>query len=579
MSARGLRRDRERTRRREARRRRRLALGTGAALSAAAFAAPAADATNYTVTNNLDDGSATTLREAIVAANNNVGPDDILFDSSVTGQITLNSQLQITDPVTIHGPGANALTVSGDYDDRVFLIDIGGDARETRGQALSEVTISGLSIAEGYLYAPEFGQARGAGILNENADLTVDRSRIHSNVIATYDILPAGQGGGIFSAGPLTLSNSEVSQNDILKYEGGGDRGLGGPPAGIGGGVYLYESSTISNSTISGNVAALGGGALANNEATTIDIENSTIAENGAKYAGGGIYRKYDESSPGSTNLISTIVGNNFAGIEGNDLYEQDSSATNRFTAAFSLISDTSDATVVETGPNILDQDPLLGDLGANGGPTQTHLPATNSPAIDKGISNGLTTDQRGAGFARTGDNTSIANAVGGDGTDIGAVELQVATQPPGPEPLTVRECFGETATIIGTTGKDTIVGTSGRDVIRGLRGNDTIKSLGGDDIVCGDRGVDKIRSGEGDDSVKGGDQGDRIRGGDGDDTLRGGNGADRIRGQDGNDQMFGGAKRGPRGGPVRGSSPGNVCDGDAGTDSAEGCETIRDVP
>jgi hypothetical protein len=49
------------------------------------------------------------------------------------------------------------------------------------------------------------------------------------------------------------------------------------------------------------------------------------------------------------------------------------------------------------------------------------------SPAIDRGTSNGLTgsltTDQRGTGFARTLDDTGIANASGGDGTDIGAFE------------------------------------------------------------------------------------------------------------------------------------------------------------
>ena len=62
-----------------------------------------------------------------------------------------------------------------------------------------------------------------------------------------------------------------------------------------------------------------------------------------------------------------------------------------------------------------------------NGGPTQTIGLQTSSPAVDKGSSVGLTgtltTDQRGAGFARTVDRAP-ANAAGGDGTDIGAFEL-----------------------------------------------------------------------------------------------------------------------------------------------------------
>ena len=64
--------------------------------------------------------------------------------------------------------------------------------------------------------------------------------------------------------------------------------------------------------------------------------------------------------------------------------------------------------------------------LGKNGGTTQTIALLAGSPVIDTGTSAGLTgtltTDQRG--FARTVDNSSIANANGGDGPDIGAVEF-----------------------------------------------------------------------------------------------------------------------------------------------------------
>ena len=48
-----------------------------------------------------------------------------------------------------------------------------------------------------------------------------------------------------------------------------------------------------------------------------------------------------------------------------------------------------------------------------------------DSPAIDKGNSFSLTTDQRGS--ARPADNLTIANATGGDGADIGAYEVRLA--------------------------------------------------------------------------------------------------------------------------------------------------------
>src|SRR5207249_3760707 len=65
---------------------------------------------------------------------------------------------------------------------------------------------------------------------------------------------------------------------------------------------------------------------------------------------------------------------------------------------------------------------PLLGPLQDNGGPVFTHALLDGSPAIDKGKNlSGDTTDARG--FPRTFDDPAIANAAGGDGTDIGAYE------------------------------------------------------------------------------------------------------------------------------------------------------------
>src|SRR5207248_1581837 len=70
-----------------------------------------------------------------------------------------------------------------------------------------------------------------------------------------------------------------------------------------------------------------------------------------------------------------------------------------------------------------LTADPLLGPLAANGGPTATMLPGAGSSVIDAGSAFALTTDQRGR--ARLFDFASTPNA--GDGSDIGAVEVQPA--------------------------------------------------------------------------------------------------------------------------------------------------------
>jgi hypothetical protein len=71
-----------------------------------------APADTFAVTNTRDSGTGS-LREAVLAANSHAGPDDIVF-AAVTGVITLATSLPaITDDVTIIGPGAADLTISG----------------------------------------------------------------------------------------------------------------------------------------------------------------------------------------------------------------------------------------------------------------------------------------------------------------------------------------------------------------------------------------------------------------------------------------------------------------------------------
>ena len=90
----------------------------------------------FTVTNLLDTG-ADSLRAAITAANANPGADTI--DFGVTGSIGLTSgQLDITDSLTINGPGAAALTVSGNHVSRVFSVSGG-----------TTVSIAGLTMTDG----------------------------------------------------------------------------------------------------------------------------------------------------------------------------------------------------------------------------------------------------------------------------------------------------------------------------------------------------------------------------------------------------------------------------------------------
>src|SRR5690242_354396 len=113
MSARAIRRSRAR-KARQGSRRRRIGLAAGSVVGAAGLIAPgAAGATNFPVSNTNDSGAGS-LRVALGSANGSAGPDTVSFNPGVTGEITLLSPLAITDDVTINGPGAGVLSISGD---------------------------------------------------------------------------------------------------------------------------------------------------------------------------------------------------------------------------------------------------------------------------------------------------------------------------------------------------------------------------------------------------------------------------------------------------------------------------------
>src|SRR5947209_5196210 len=95
------------------------AVATGAVtLGLAALAAPSAAAATFTVT-NLNDSGAGSLRQAVLDANGAAGADVITFQSGLSGTITLaTGELSLYDSVDIQGPGAAAITISGNNSTR-----------------------------------------------------------------------------------------------------------------------------------------------------------------------------------------------------------------------------------------------------------------------------------------------------------------------------------------------------------------------------------------------------------------------------------------------------------------------------
>jgi len=352
-----------------------------------------AEAETLTVTSASDAGGSCpgadcTLRQAIATA---AAGDTIAFSMSPgDSTITLTSgELLIDKNLVIRGPGANRLAVSrgsGASDFSIFHI------------ASSDITstISGLTISNGK------SPAHGGGILNSGV-LTVRDCTISGNSASPA----SGGGGGINNnfGGLLTLINCTISGNTALD----------------GGGIFATGMATIINCTISGNTAGTYGGGLLNNSEKMI-VTNCTIHGNTAEN-GGGIYASLFEPT---THVRNTI-------IEGNTGTSADPDVSGNFISeGYNLVA-TDAAGNGFSGPG--DQvgtaaftiGAALSPLQDNGGPTKTHTLLTGSKAIDKGKSGAdpsgqpINTDQRGQ--PRLSDRAE-SNAAGGDGTDIGAVEL-----------------------------------------------------------------------------------------------------------------------------------------------------------
>jgi hypothetical protein len=201
-----------------------------------------------TVTNLADSGDGS-LRDQIAAA---VNGDTIVFDTSVRGTITVTSgELDISQNLTIQGPGAGNLTVSGNNAQRVFHT-----ALNTR------VTISGLTIANGQV-----------------ADL----------------------GGGIDAEGSLTLNNSTLSNNSAGQSGGGVAFVVNNTGA---------ASLSLSGDTFTGNSAAEGGGLFSSvtnrSGRVTVTVTNSNFSGNTATGAGGGIDNFLDLSRTASATFTLT---------------------------------------------------------------------------------------------------------------------------------------------------------------------------------------------------------------------------------------------------------------------------------
>jgi hypothetical protein len=296
---------------------------------------------------------------------------------------------------------------------------------------------SGTAIVNDSSISGNWAGHQGGGI-NNRSTLIIENSAVSDN--------SANYGGGVWNDDTVTVTNSILSGNSANSFGGGVvNVDLGkltitkctlstNSATVLGGGIFqaTFGTTTINDSTFVGNSAYNGGGI--NNNNGTVTVNNSTLSGNsapvgGAIYNGGSLTVNSSTVSGNSANrgggidayvgyasISNTILAGNTATSEGPECWGTLSSQD------YNLVEDTTNCYISgNTAHNITGQDPLLGALQANGGPTWTRSLLEGSPAVDAGSCPGATADQRG--FARPMNQSTIANAA--DGCDMGAYEVE----------------------------------------------------------------------------------------------------------------------------------------------------------
>ena len=209
--------------------------------------------------------------------------------------IKLKKTINIGQDLTIDGPGANSLVVSGSHRSRVFQI-----ASDTN------VSMSGLTVKDGS------AAGEGGGILNEG-NVTLTDVVLKDNTVTTSS--GGAFGGGLANEATATVTDSTITKNTATST---------GYGAGAGG---LYNNNgtlTVTDSVVSDNVAdatangdALGGGI--HNGNGTVNVSDTTFSENdsesvtGNSVYGGAISNGSEGISSGTITVTSSTISSNSA--------------------------------------------------------------------------------------------------------------------------------------------------------------------------------------------------------------------------------------------------------------------------
>ena len=234
-----------------------------------------------------------------------------------------------------------------------------------------------------------------------------------------------GNGGALSSGGAVTVTDSTFTGN-----------GAGGNGGAIGTGAAM----TVTNSTFDNNTAGNDAGAIGADAAMT--VTNSTFNNNTAGSAGGAIRGAtgvpvavvYSTLTGNAATTGSSISAGGAISLFGSVFVKPASTAAlcagASTSSGYNYANETANScNLVAAGDSSSDaNDPKLGALTDNGGPTPTRLPLSGSPLIDAIPNAACGGGDALAGFAVTTDQRHLRRPDhAGGACDIGAVEVERA--------------------------------------------------------------------------------------------------------------------------------------------------------
>ncbi|MFL6335798.1 MAG: carboxypeptidase regulatory-like domain-containing protein [Pyrinomonadaceae bacterium] len=353
------------------------------------------------VVTNTDDAGPGSLRQAILDANANPGPDDITFNISGAGVHTVQPQTPlpvITGTTNIDGytQPAAAVNTLGVGNNAVLLVELDGSAAGTSANGLE---ITGNTVNVSGLVINRFG---GQGILiPAGAEAGVRGCYIGTNAAGTAALGNTGHGIAIINSGSNLIGSSVAGEANLIAGNGGD-------------GVHVEETAggDADLNFVQGNLIGVSssGGALPNagNGVSIFGDNNGVGGENAGE--GNQIANNGSDGVEVASGVSNAVRGNSIFSNTGLGIELRDAQPDGTITP-----NDLGDG---DTGANRLQNFPFINSATSTGGGTNiagtlNSTPGTSGFRIDFYSSPSCDPSGNGEGQTYLGS-TTVATDDGG---------------------------------------------------------------------------------------------------------------------------------------------------------------------